>query len=1057
MLTIQCSHIRTWVLIMLLLGLNTFEVSAQQKKTNQPKIAKGVVLDEKEEPLPGVRIVEVGLNNGTTTNEKGEFILNLKQGSSIEISFVGMQTQVIQVTVDAMLRISMKPTITEMQEIVVVGYGVQQKRDLTGAIGSIKSSDFSDQPITDVNQAIQGQLAGVNVINTSGTPGGGLDIQIRGLSSLSSSTNPLYVVDGNAIQIGSNSETNPLSFINPSDIESIEILKDASAAAIYGSRASNGVVLITTKTGKSGMAKIVYDLKAGQQEVFNRIDVLTGREFAALSIESRNNTWVQQGNSEWDSDVMRPDNLTVGQFQDFLNSGKKGTDWQDAIFRHAWFQDHQLSVSGGNDNVKYLVSGNFLDQQGIIKRSGFSRYGLRANIDATVSKRLKVGVRLNPTYTNQDFLPAAGRYHDANAGIIQGALLMNPLLDIYDSNSYTGYTIGINQGYGMANVENPVAKIDMLKDWRRNFVLLGNAYVDYRLSRAFTLRATGANTTRSFRSDRIIPSTLGAYAVRPPRDNSIVSEQNIVYNWQTTAELSYNQSFGKHKLSGVAVYEQQMNQLNSILARSSATYTDDIITVDNNLPNVQRQGESSVSEWALSSWIGRMNYNYDNRYLVSGSFRADGSSRFAKRWGVFPSAAVAWRLSNERFLKDINWLTDLKLRSSYGLTGNNSIGDYQYMALLAGSSYVLGSGGESIAPGIRLGTPGNTGLTWEQTSQIDFGADLSVLKNRISLTVDYYNKQTKDLLLNLQTPGAMGFTSILTNIGKVENKGWEFTVDSRNLVGKFKWNSSFNITFNSQKVLALGPEGDPLWGNSVFFENTHYTEIGKAIGQFYGLKVIGIYQNQQQVDELPGIKTGAAISKPGEFIFEDVNKDGAITLDDRTLIGNVQPDYVFGFRNNFTYKNFSLNVFIRGSYGADMMNMNFGDTQYLMNTNFHSSALNRWQSESESGDGKTPRVVRLNRAVLGASTLNSSYIEDASFLNIQNVTFRYNIPKKFLTKLKIEQLSAQLSVQNLYMFTNYTGYNPEGGINMGASLSPGVDWGRYPLSRTYTLGINCSF
>ena len=1059
MLDLMFTQIRGWLWTTLfLIGLNSMASTAiAQQRPSQLQTARGIVVNEEDQPLSGARIVQVGTNNTTSTNEKGEFTLRLTRGNSIEVSYLGKKTQIVRLTVNAQLRIRLEPAITEMDEVLVIGYGVQQKRDLTGAIGSIKTSDFSDQPITDVNQAMQGQLAGVNVMNTSGTPGGGLDIQIRGLSSLSSSTNPLYVVDGNAIQVGMDSETNPLSFINPSDIESIEILKDASAAAIYGSRASNGVVLITTKTGKSGRAKITYDLKAGQQEVFNRIDVLSGREFAELSIEARNNTWVQQGNSAWDSDVMRPDNLTVGHFQSFLNSGKTGTDWQDAIFRQAWFQDHQLSVSGGNDNVKYLVSGSFLDQQGVIKRSGFSRYGLRANVDATVSKRLKVGVKLNPTFTNQDFLPAAGRYHDANAGIIQGALLMNPLLDIFDTSSYTGYTIGINQGYGMANVENPVAKVDMLKDWRRSFVLLGNVYVDYKLSRAFTLRATGANTTRSFRSDRIIPSTLGAYAVRPPRDNAIVSQQSIVYNWQTTAELSYNQNFGKHRLSGVAVYEMQMNQLNSILAKASATYTDEIITVDNNLPNIQREGESAISEWALSSGIGRMNYNYDDRYLVSGSIRADGSSRFAKRWGLFPSAAVAWRLSNESFLKDVRWLTDFKLRSSYGLTGNNSIGDYQYMALLGGSSYVLGSGGETIAPGVRLGSPGNSALTWEKTSQVDFGVDLSLWKNRVSLTVDYYNKQTQDLLLSLQTPGAMGFTSILTNIGKLENKGWEFTVDSRNTVGKFKWNSSFNITFNHQKVLALGPEGDPLWGNSVFFENTHYTEIGKAIGQFYGLNVIGIYQNQQQVDELPGIKTGAAVSKPGEFIFEDVNKDGVITLDDRTLIGNTQPDYIFGLRNNFSYKNFSLNVFIRGSYGADMMNMNFGDTQYLMNTNFHRSALNRWQSETEPGDGKTPRVIRLNRAVLGASTLNSSYIEDASFLNIQNVTFRYNIPKRFLTKLKVEQLSAQFSVQNLYMFTNYTGYNPEGGINTGASLSPGVDWGRYPLSRTYTLGINCSF
>lgn len=1051
------TQIRGWLCAIMLVGLYNLSNVVAQQRPNQPRTAKGVVVDENDVPLSGARVLLIGTSNSTATNEKGEFTIRLNRGNNLEISYMGMKTQVIQVTTNAPLHIRMEQEVTEMDEVVVIGYGEVQKRDLTGAIGSVKASDFEDQPIADVNQALQGQLAGVNVMNTSGTPGGGLDIQIRGISSLSSSTNPLYVVDGNAIQVGMNSESNPLSFINPSDIESIDILKDASAAAIYGSRASNGVVLITTKSGKSGKARLTYNLKAGSQHVFNRMDVLSGREFAELAMEARNNTWVDRGNSEFDADNLRPANLSIQAFRDFLDSGKEGTDWQDAIFREAWFQDHQLSVSGGNNTMKYLFSGNFLDQQGVVKRSGFKRYSARANVEATVNPRLRLGIRLSPTYTDQDFLRATGRYHDANGGIIQGALLMNPMLDIYDPESYTGYTMGINQPYGMANVENPVAKVDMLKDWRRNFALLGNAYADYKLSKLFTLRGTAATTIRSMRSDRIVPSTIGSYARRPPRENAIVSEQNIIYNFQTNVQLSYNQRFGKHRLSGVAVQELQMNQQNNMYARASDTWTDELITVDNNLNAYQREGYSAITEWALSSWIARMNYNYDDRYLLSASIRADGSSRFKQRWGTFPSAALAWRISNERFMQHIDWLSDLKLRTSFGVTGNNSIGNYTYISLLSGSSYVLGSGGETIIPGVRLGTPGSDELSWEQTRQVDVGTDMALFNNRISLTVDYYNKQTRDLLLNLQVPGAMGFTNVMTNIGKIENKGWEFNIDSRNLTGKFKWSSGLNFSLNRQKVLALGPEGDPLWGNSVFFENTHYTEIGKPMGQFYGLKVIGIYQNQQQVDELPSVHQGAIVSRPGEFIFEDVNKDGEITVDDRTVIGNVQPDFVFGLKNSFSYQKFTLNVLIRGSYGGDVMNMNYGDTHYLMNTNFDRSALNRWQSESEPGNGKTPRVARLDRATLGASTVNSSFIQDASFLNIQNVTLRYDFSPRLLQKMKVEKLGAQVSVQNLYMLTNYTGYNPEGGINMGSTLAPGVDWGRYPLSRTFTLGINCSF
>lgn len=1041
-----------WLLVILI--SITCNLWSQRPSPTKPDFVRGVVLDQDNNPVVGAHVSEEGTTNTTSSNVTGEFELRLTFSGQVQVSHIGKKTQMLRVINTAPIMIILENDVTDLDEVVVVGYGTQQKRDLTGAIGSVKASDFDKQSIVNVNQALAGQVAGVHVMNTSGTPGGGIDIQIRGISTIGSGSNPLYVVDGNAIQLEMNAESNPLGFLNPNDIESVEILKDAAAAAIYGSRASNGVVLITTKSGKTGKTKVNYNLKLGQQEVFNKVDALTGREFAVLAIEARNNTLADAGNSPLDGDDFRPDNLTIGQFQDFLNSGKAGTDWQNAIFQKALFQDHQLSVTGGTENVKYLISGNFLDQQGIVRNSGFKRYSLRGNVDAKVSKRVDVGLKLSPTYTNQDFLPAAGRYHDANAGIIQGALLMNPLLDIYSTDSYTGYTMGINQGYGMANVENPVAKINLLKDWRRNFGLVSNVYANYRFNRVLSLRMTGASTILAQRSDRIIPSTIGGYALRPPRDNAIVSSQSINYNWQANAQLSYNQRFGQHQVSAVAVHERQMQQDNITYAQASATWTDDLIVVDASLPSTLRQGSSSISEWALSSWIARANYNFDNRYLLSSSVRADGSSRFADRWGVFPSVAVAWRLSKEKFMENISWLSDLKLRSSFGLTGNNSIGNYDYMSFIGGASYVLGSGGESVIPGVRWRTYGNADLTWEHTRQMDVGVDIALFRNRLSLVIDYYNKQTRNLLLELQTPANMGFTSIMTNIGKVENKGWEFSVDGRVLTGKMKWNSNFNISFNRQKVLALGPEGDPLWGNSVFYSNTHITQIGRPMGLFYGLNVIGIYQNQQQVDELPGIKTGA-VSRPGEFVFENVNNaDNVITVDDRTIIGDSSPDFVFGFRNDLSYKRFTLGIMIRGSYGAEILNFNYGDIHYMMNTNFHSSALNRWQSESQPGDGKTPRVARLNRATLGL--INSSLVEDASFLNIQNLSLGYDIPKKIVQKIKAERLSAQFSVQNLFMFTKYTGYNPEGGINVGASLAPGVDWGRYPLSRIYTLGINLS-
>lgn len=1018
---------------------------------------EGIVTSDDGLNLPGVNILLKGTNKGTQTDFNGNYILNANSQGILVFSYIGYVTQEIVISNKTTINVTLITDTQSLDEIVIVGYGEQQRSDLTGAIGSIKSEGIKDKPIVDINQAMMGRIAGVNVMNNSGAPGGSLDIQIRGLSTIGSSANPLYVIDGTIIQTSMDSESSPLSFINPSDIESIDILKDASAAAIYGARGSNGVVVITTKSGKIGKAKFNYTLKTGLQHVFNSPEVLSGKEYAYLSIEARNNAWVADGNSAYDSDNLRPDNLKIGYFQDFLDSGKQGTDWQDAIFTNALFQDHQLTLSGGSDHIKYLFSGSFLNNEGILKNTGFKRYSFRSNVEAKLSEKWEVGIKLNPTFTNQDYLPATGRFNAQSAGIIQSALLINPMLEIYDEESYTGYSTGIGQIAGIQSIENPVAKVDMIKDNRRNFVFVSNGFAKYDISKAFDFKLTAGAIIRSVQINRIIPSTLGSFNTIAPSQNSIFNRQGTNYNWQTSLELSYNQRFGKHHVSGVAVHEKQMQQSNDIITEANATWTDEIITVDGNLPNVLREGQSSISEWAISSWIGRLNYNFDNKYILTGSIRADGSSRFANKWGVFPAGAVAWKVSNESFLKKQRWLNQLKFRASYGLTGNNSIGDYAFMSFMGGSSAVLGVGGESITSGVSLNTYGNPDLTWEKTAQFDVGVDIELFKKRLSLTLDYYNKQTNDLLLGLQTPANMGFTSILTNIGNLENKGFEFSLDSRNLSQRFKWNTNFNISFNRQKVKKLGPEGDPLWGDALFLSNSHITKIGEPMGLFYGLKVIGIYQNQDQVDELPGITTGAGVSRPGEFIFEDVNGDNEITIEDRTIIGNPHPDFVFGFSNSFSYKRFSLDVTLRGSYGQDVLNLNYANVPHTLRTNVAKRTINRWQSESQPGNGEIPRLATNGNAVLGSTTLNSYYVEKANFINIQNVNIGYSMPKEILKNLNVDRLGFSLNINNLYMFTDYTGYNPEGGIDVGSSLSPGLDWGKYPLSRTFTFGIDVTF
>ena len=1022
------------------------------------KTISGTVVDDAQNPLVGVTVVVEGKKANAITNVHGRYEITASRGDVLVFNYLGMHPQKIAVTNQTVVDVQMVTNMVGVDEIVVVGYGVQNRRDITTAISSVSPDKLQDMPLFDINQAMSGQAAGVNVISASGAPGGGTDIQIRGLSTLSADTSPLYVVDGVVLQLGSSLEEGPFSFINPADVASIEILKDAAAAAIYGSRASNGVVLITTKNGEKGQARVRVAIKTGVQEVFNKVDLLSAQEFATLAIEARNNLWVDTGHSITDPDALRNSNTKIGYFQDFLDSGKKGTDWQDAIYQLAPYQEYQVNVNGGSETVKYMVSGGIMDQEGIVKNSDFQRYSFRTNVDFKLGRRFDLSVKMSPIYTRQNYLRTHGRYHDAAGGIVQAALLMNPLMDIYDPTTLSGYSTGIAQGNAMTSMENPVAKINLLKDKREAFRFLGDVALNYNILPGLNFKLSGSANVNSYHANNITPSTVGAYNELPPKQNAIQSTARRTINLQSSAQLSYHKQFsGGHDLNVVGVFETQFEKMHEVIARANDTWTDDMIIVDSSLSEDYRLGQSNLVEWGLMSGVGRINYNFRSKYYLMASLRADGSSRFAKKWGIFPAASVAWRISQEPFIRNIRWISDLKLRASYGVTGNNAIGNYQHLRLLTGQSYTLGAAGEMAVNGVRLSTVGNDDLTWEQTNQIDAGIDLSLFRRRLNITVDYYNKKTKDLLLSLQIPYTSGFTSRMSNMGKVRNEGWEFTLQSQNLNGRFKWDSNFNISFNKQTVLALGPTKDPLYGDASYFANTNITQVGQPVGLFYGMKAIGVYKNQEEVDMYPGIKTGNAISRPGELIYEDVNKDGRITIDDRTIIGNPHPDFTFGFTNNFSYRNFTLKVFLRGSVGAEVMNMAWGSTPYRMIANGPTTWLNRWQSPENPGDGKTPRVKLTNRGIIDFEQLDSTFIEDGSFLNIQNVSLSYRVPAKITKKLRLQNLVFTLAVNNAYMWTKYTGYNPEGRMNIGSTLAPGVDWGTYPLSRTYMFTLATNF
>lgn len=1045
----QCKH----GIIILLLLLSSFMATAQ----SGPRTVKGTVKDDMGEPLAGVTVLIKGTAKGVSTDLDGKYSIEAKEGDVLVFSCIGLKKEEITLKDKFTINTVMVSDAELLDDVVVIGYGVQTKRDLTGTIGSVSAEAFSKENITDINQTLMGKIAGVNVMNSSGTPGGGLDIQIRGISSISSSTTPLYVIDDVPIQVGNDTDSNPLSYISPADIKSVDVLKDAAAAAIYGSRASNGVVIITTKSGSSGAPVINFSTKVGIQQLYHKIEMLSAEDFALLSIEARNNSWVDQGKPIESGDDARGTALRTGYFEDFLASGEKGTDWQKEIYQVAPLQEYQLSLTGGNNVVKYMSSANITSQKGILKNTGFSRYSFRTNLDIKANDRLKFSIKMNPVYTNQDFLRATGRWHDADGGIVQAALIENPLLPVYDENSVSGYAIGINQPGGIVNCENPRARVDLLKDTRYVFSFIGNLSAIYNITDALSFKLGASTNVSARRNYAIVPSILGSYSAVPPQDNTIKTTGNNFFNIQGLAQLTYHKVFNeKNKLNGVLVYEVQKQQDHSLSATAKGTWTDDFIIVDSNLSDYLRSGASSISEWALMSVVSRFNYDYDGKYLISGSLRADGSSRFAQRWGFFPSVAGVWRMSRERFMRNVYWLSDLKFKLSYGKTGNNSIGNYAYKSLMGGSSYALGKGGETILSGLKLNSFGNEDLTWEKTDQWDFGFDFGLFNNRVHVETDLYDKYTYDLLLSVNTPANLGFGSIMSNIGRVENRGAELTLTTKNFVRTFKWSTDFNISLNRQRVLELGPEGDPLRGSSVYFQNTHITEVGQPMGRFYGLNIIGIFQNQEQVDSMPIVGRGtAACSRPGQFMYEDVFEDYKIDANDRTIIGDPHPDFTFGFTNEFSYKNLSLSILMRGSVGAEILNFNYGSNKYMMSTNQPASFLkNRWISEDQPGDGKTPRLTRTNKATVGSEILDSSFVEDATFLNIQNVNLSYTVPAKRLKKCLFKSLKASLSIQNLHMFTNYQGYNPESGLNIGSTLAPGVDWGCYPLASTVTLGIN---
>lgn len=1036
----------------------------------------GKVTDSKTgEGLFGCNVWIKGTNLGTATDENGNYFLSIPDGAdTLVFSYIGYKTIQLAISDNKIINVSLELEITYLDELVVIGYGTQRKSDLTTSISSLDGEALADEKASNFAEALTGKMAGVQIRQTSGAPGSNINIRVRGASSITAGNNPLYVVDGVPLsnEIGTLSSMtesrnnfqeqpfNPLSSLDIDDIESIQVLKDASSAAIYGSRGSNGVVLITTKKGKKGKPKISYNTYTGFSSILNKIDMMDAYEFAKLHVEAKNTAYLENVS---DADI-NDDNATRvskggGRFQipeeliPYVNgqTGLTNTDWQDEIFRTALTQNHKVSIMGGNDNIKYFSSLNYFDQEGIVIGSNLERFTGRVNLEGKLFEKVKFGINLNPSILKYDLVSSNGPTW--NEGVIASALAQAPVFPVINNDG--SYNIGLldwtflHRGVSTEFVANPIAIANEVKDKMQTNRLIGNTFLGFELLDDLEYKISLGTELNDIRRDFYRPQRLETLFWLRFGPDAVAVTTNTA-NWLVENTLNYNRSFGQHSFNVLAGYTSQKEFI-KITRATGRGFANDLVRTINAAE--ETNSETREEEWALLSLLLRAQYNYDNKYFLSAALRRDGSSRFGldNKWGNFPSASVGWRISQENFMKKNNLFDELKLRASYGVTGNFQIPNYGSIALVDQSSYVFGD--DEIVNGLTQITAANDELSWERTETIDIGLFSSFWGGLLTLELDYYNSTTSDLLLNVNVPMVSGFTTQLQNIGKVNNKGFEMTLDFQNEFGDFNVKSSLNFAKNINEVKELGPSGDPIFANSGRGQ-TFITQIGSPIGSYYGYVVEGIYNSEVEIAE--HLPTNSGTSRPGDFRFKDLNNDGQITVDDRQIIGDYQPDFTYGFTTSLSYKNLDFSIALQGVEGNKVLNTlrhYIAIPQGGMNN--LSSNSDRWKSAENTGNGKTPRA---NLNATGNNTNISTYhLEDGSYLRVQNITLGYTFPKNLLKKFNIQTLRIYTSVQNPFLFTDYTGYNPEVSSNPTNQLAQGEDFGTYPLARVFTFGLNVNF
>lgn len=988
-------------------------------------------------PLPGVSVYVKETRKGASTNPDGMFSITGAKGNTLIFTFVGYETKEVPITGTA-ISIKLSPASSALSEVAVVGYGVQKKKDLTGSVATVDLAQIKDLPVTSLDQKLVGQVSGVQISTNTGSPGAGSTIKIRGSGSIGAGDNPLFVVDGYPISNTAGLTYNPLNVINPDDIESVTILKDASSTAIYGSRGSNGVVVITTKKGKTGAPVITLNSYVGTQSVpqRGRPKMLNGEQYAQFRQDIITDDFAFRGVPLTQADI-------PVQFRNPSQYGA-GTDWYNQILRTATQNSLDLGISGGTEDTHYNFSVNRLNQEGTVKYTDFSRYAIRANIETSVSKKLKIGINLAPTNSVQN----RNNFDSGGRDVITRALWLSPIVPVTDANGNRTSYINSPGGIG---APNPLNSLQFAGTQDKYFRGLGGAYAEYQIIPGLKARYSYNVDYTSENSFNFNPSTVGGESNPAPVVPNSNTYKNTTFNWLSELLLSYDKTFGtNHHVSAVAGFSAQKERMNAI-SLFADNYPDDLVKTINAAAVISSYGED-IQKWSLISYLARVNYSYKDKYLITATIRTDGSSRFGsnQRYGTFPSTAIGWRISQEDFLKDTKWLSDLKLRASLGKAGNFNIGNYTYTSNVGTANYAFNG---NLAPGRVSTSLNNPDLTWENSKEFDGGIDLGLFKDRIYLNLDYYNRLTTGMLYNSEIPQSSGYSNAIINSGKIRNRGFEFGLSTKNLQGEFKWNTNANISFNRNKVLALNANNDPIFsGLSGEGSYTHITQVGHPIGEFYGYVVEGIYKDQADLNNSPHHVTSVI----GSIKYKDVDGNGIIEpVKDFAVIGHAQPNFTYGFSNSFSYKKFDLSVIFVGSQGGQELKT---ANQYLLNIdgvfNVDQKVLNRWRSPQDPGDGFTPTT---NGSRVIYRDVNSSWVEDASFLRLQNVTLGYNFASSLLAKSKlIKGARFYVSGQNLYTFTKYNG-NPEANTATGSALTPGEDFTNYPLAKTLIVGLNLTF